>query len=116
MREVAPDELVHPPEALLARYGVCLEDLRAGRITPGYRDLMAHLEAQARALYRTGLKGLPRLRVGKAAIALAALQYQGILDKLKRMGYQNLSRRAHLKPWERLWLLPEAYRLARTGE
>ncbi|GAA6754609.1 phytoene/squalene synthase family protein [Thermus thalpophilus] len=119
LRDVGEDlgrNRVYLPEALLARYGVCLEDLRAGRITPGYRDLMAHLEAQARALYRTGLKGLPRLRVGRAAIALAALQYQGILDKLKRLGYQNLSRRAHLKPWERLWLLPEAYRLARMGE
>ncbi|GLV47155.1 phytoene synthase [Thermus sp. LT1-2-5] len=119
LRDVGEDlalNRVYLPETLLKRFGVALEDLFARRATPGYRALLAHLEAQARALYREGLKGIPKLRVGRAAIALAALQYQGILDKLKRMDYGNLWQRAHLKPWERLWLLPEAYRLARMGE
>ncbi|BDG17497.1 phytoene synthase [Thermus scotoductus] len=119
LRDVGEDlsrNRIYLPEDLLARYGVRVEDLHAGRATPGYRALMAHLEAQARSLYREGLKGIPRLRVGKAAIALAALQYQGILDKLRLMGYENLGQRAHLKPWERLWLIPRAYRLARMAE
>jgi phytoene synthase len=84
------------------------EDLLQGRLSPEYRALMAHLEAPARALYREGLSGLRGVRVGRRAIALAALQYQAILDKLRRSGYDNLRRRAHLKPWERLRLLPRA--------
>ncbi|MEZ0322126.1 MAG: phytoene/squalene synthase family protein [Thermus sp.] len=119
LRDVGEDlarDRVYLPESLLRRFAVSLEDLFARRATPGYRGLLAHLEAQARALYREGLKGIPRLRVGKAAIALATLQYKGILDKLRLMGYENLGRRAHLKPWERLWLLPRAYRLARMAE
>ncbi|MCH1928455.1 squalene/phytoene synthase family protein, partial [Shewanella sp. C31] len=55
------------PEELLERFGVPLEDLRAGRVTPRYRALMAHLEGMARALYRAGLSGLSHLRVGRAA-------------------------------------------------
>ncbi|WP_038057138.1 phytoene/squalene synthase family protein [Thermus amyloliquefaciens] len=106
---------VYLPQELLERYGVRLAHLEEGRVTPEYRALMAHLERRARELYREGLKGLPGLRVGRAAIALAALQYQGILDKLRLMGYDNLNQRAHLRAWERLRLLPRALRLSQTG-
>ena len=74
---------------------------------------VAHLEGKARALYREGLAGLGHLKVGRAAIALAALQYRGILDKLRLSGYDNLGRRAHLKAWERALLLPKAFLAAR---
>ncbi|ULR39933.1 phytoene/squalene synthase family protein [Thermus sp. NEB1569] len=111
LRDVGEDLVrnrLYLPRALLQAHGVRLEDLREGRVTPGYRALMAHLEGRARSLYREGFSGLRHLRVGRAAIAFAALQYQGILDKLRLQGYDNLHRRAHLKPWERLWLLPKA--------
>ncbi|WP_135256137.1 phytoene/squalene synthase family protein [Thermus caldilimi] len=106
---------VYLPAELLERFGVALSDLPEGRITPQYRALMAHLEAKARALYREGLSGLSGLRLGRAAIAMAALQYQGILDKLRLFGYDNLHRRAHLGTWERLRLLPKALLLSRNG-
>lgn len=111
LRDVGEDlgrNRLYLPRTLLQAHGVRLEDLLEGRVTPGYRALMAHLEGRARNLYRQGLSGLRHLRVGRAAITLAALQYQGILDKLRLQGYDNLHRRAHLKPWERLWLLPKA--------
>ncbi len=117
LRDVGEDlrrDRVYLPLDLLRAHGVRVEDLRAGRISPGYRSLMAYLEGKARALYREGLSGLEHLRVGRAAIALAALQYQGILDKLRLQGYDNLHRRAHLKPWERLWLIPKALLAARA--
>jgi phytoene synthase len=118
LRDVGEDlrrDRVYLPRKLLERYGVLLVDLRQGRITPQYRALMAHLEGLARELYHEGLKGLPGLRVGRAAIALAALQYQSILDKLRLMGYDNLHQRAHLKGWERLRLLPRAFWLSQNG-
>lgn len=111
LRDVGEDlgrNRLYLPRTLLQAHGVRLEDLLEGRVTPGYRALIAHLEGRARSLYREGLSGLRHLRVGRAAIALAALQYQGILDKLRLQGYDNLRQRAHLKPWERLWLLPKA--------
>ena len=117
LRDVGEDlaqDRLYLPEELLRAYGVRLEDLLAARVTPGYRALMAYLEARARDLYREGLGGLRHLRLGRAAIALAALQYQGILDKLRLQGYDNLRHRAHLKTWERLKLLPKAFLMART--
>ncbi|TBH21554.1 phytoene/squalene synthase family protein [Thermus thermamylovorans] len=118
LRDVGEDlerDRVYLPQDLLERFGVSLADLHQGRVTPQYRALMAHLEAKARALYREGLSGLGGLRVGRAAIALAALQYQGILDKLRLFGYDNLHRRAYLGTWERLRLLPKALLLSRNG-
>lgn len=118
LRDVGEDlglDRVYLPRELLQRFGVELADLRRGRVTPQYRALLQHLEAKARALYREGFAGLKGLRVGRAAIALAALQYQAILDKLRLQGYDNLSQRAHLKPWERLRLFPQALALARTS-
>lgn len=115
LRDVGEDwrrNRVYLPAELLERFGVSLTQLEEGRITPQYRNLMAHLENRARLLYREGLKGLSGLRVGKAAVALAALQYQVILDKLRLSGYDNLRQRAHLKPWERLRLLPQALRIS----
>lgn len=99
---------VYIPAELLAGYGVSLEDLRHGRVTPAYAALMRELAGEARRLYREGLRGLGHLRNGRAAVALAALQYQGILDKLERGGWDNLSRRASLSPCERFRLLPRA--------
>lgn len=99
---------VYLPAELLLRYGVALEDLRHGRVTPAYVALMRELAKEARRLYREGLRGLRHLRNGRAAVALAALQYQSILDKLEHNGWDNLSRRASLSPYERFKLLPKA--------
>ncbi|WP_027891330.1 phytoene/squalene synthase family protein [Calidithermus chliarophilus] len=99
---------VYLPAELLLRYGVALEDLRHGRVTPAYAALMGELAKEARRLYREGLRGLRHLRNGRAAVALAALQYQSILDKLEHNGWDNLSRRAALSPYERFKLLPKA--------
>jgi phytoene synthase len=96
------------PADLLAAHGIRLADLEERRITPQYRALIAHLESKARALYREGLAGLASLRVGRLAVALAALQYEAILDELRRLGYDNHRHRAHLRPWQRLRLLPRA--------
>ncbi|WP_243029713.1 phytoene/squalene synthase family protein [Thermus altitudinis] len=118
LRDVGEDlgrDRIYLPAELLERFGVSLGHLEEGRITPEYQNLMAYLESQARLLYQEGLKGLSGLRVGKGAVALAALQYQAILDKLRLSGYDNLRQRAHLKPWERLWLLPQAFRMSQKA-
>lgn len=99
---------VYLPAELMDRYGLSLEDLYGGSIQQPYIGLMRELAAAARKLYREGLDGLRYLRQGRAAIALAALQYEGILDKLERSGWNNLSSRASLKTYERLLLLPRA--------
>ena len=99
---------VYLPAELMRKHGVSPEELRRGCVSPRYVALMRELAREARRLYREGLAGLKYLRTGRGAVALAALQYQGILDKLELNGWDNLSRRASLSTYERVMLLPKA--------
>lgn len=97
------------PADLRARHGVELDDLRAGRVTAGYVALLEELVAHAHALYREGWRGIPRLHgVAALGVAVAALNYEGILRKLRQNGFDNLNRRAYLRPVERVALIPRA--------
>ena len=61
------------------------------------------------ALYRQGWQGIPKLKGFSAtAVGVAALNYEGILRKVKQNHYDNLTRRAYLKPVERIALIPRA--------
>lgn len=99
---------IYLPAEMMHRHGVSLEDLRQGQVTGQYVALMRELAREARTLYREGLRGLKHLKNGRGAIALAALQYQGILDKLELGGWDNLNSRASLSTYERVMLLPKA--------
>jgi len=97
------------PADLLAKYGVSLEQLRSGRVTPGYAALIEELADLTHRLYREGWRGIPRLQgVAALGVAVAALNYEAILRKLRRNGYDNLNRRAFLRPVERIALIPRA--------
>lgn len=97
------------PADLRAKHGVDLDDLRAGRITPGYVALLEELAERAHALYREGWRGIPRLHgVAALGVGVAALNYEGILRKLRQNGFDNLNRRAYLRPVERVALIPRA--------
>jgi phytoene synthase len=97
------------PVDLLAEYGVCLDDLRAGKVTANYIELLEHLAQISQQLYRLGWRGIPKLKGPAAmAVAVAAMNYEGILLKLRQNHYDNLTRRAYLKTYERLALIPKA--------
>ena len=97
------------PRELLAKHGVTRSDLSAGVVTPGYVALLEELSEHASALYRQGWQGIPKLNgVAATAVGVAALNYEGILQKLRQNGFDNLTRRAYLRPVERLVLIPKA--------
>lgn len=97
------------PAELRTKYGVTMEQLRSGEITPSYVALLEELATVTQRLYREGWRGIPRLH-GPAAlgVAVAALNYEAILRKLRQNGYDNLNRRAFLRPVERIALIPRA--------
>ncbi len=97
------------PTELLDRHGVMRAELEAAQVTPGYAALLEELAETAAGLYRQGWQGIPKLHgVAATAVGVAALNYEGILNKLRRNGYDNLTRRAYLRPVERLVLIPKA--------
>jgi 15-cis-phytoene synthase len=97
------------PADLRAKHGVSIEDLRAGRITVQYVALLEELATLTHQLYRDGWRGIPRLHgVASLGVAVAALNYEAILRKLRQNGHDNLNRRAFLRPAERVALIPRA--------
>lgn len=112
LRDVGEDlrlDRCYLPRELRRRHGVELDALRRGAVTPGYVALLSEIEDRAHALYRQGWRGIPRLHgVARLAVGVAALNYEGIVHKLRQNRYDNLTRRAHLRPLERLALIPRA--------
>lgn len=88
------------PDAALVRHGVTVEDLRrirrGGRIPPRYQALIEELMAVADADYRTAFEGLPHVPPFFARpVSAAARIYQGIHDRIRSNGYDNLTLRAY---------------------
>ena len=112
LRDVGEDlrrDRCYLPRELLARYRVDIEKLRSGVVDQHYVDLLEDLAARTQALYRQGWNGIPRLHGAAAtAVAVAALNYEGILRKLRQNSYDNLTQRAYLRPLERIALIPRA--------
>lgn len=97
------------PADLRRAHDVELDDLRRGVVTPGYVALLEDLVGRTQDLYREGWRGIPQLRgPARSAVAVAALNYEAILAKLRQNRYDNLTRRAYLRPIERLALIPRA--------
>lgn len=98
------------PKEMLERYNVDLDALRRGEVSSNYIALLEELSELARKLYRSGWQGIPKLKgVAATAVGVAALNYEGILHKLRQNNYNNLTQRAHLKTYERIALIPKAF-------
>lgn len=112
LRDVGEDlamERCYIPNELLRKHNVALKDLRDGEVSEGYIALLEELFDLTHTLYRQGWQGIPKLKGFSAtAVGVAALNYEGILRKVKQNHYDNLTRRAYLKPVERIALIPRA--------
>lgn len=98
------------PQELLTKYGVELDALRRGEVSDNYIALLTELSDLSHKLYRQGWQGIPKLKgVAATAVGVAALNYEAILHKLRQNNHNNLTRRAHLKTYERIALIPKAF-------
>lgn len=97
------------PQTLVNKHHVSLERLQEGHIDENYVALLEELCDLTHTLYRQGWQGIPKLHgVASVAVGVAALNYESILRKLRQNHYDNLSRRAYLRTYERLVLIPRA--------
>ncbi len=96
------------PDDLLQKFNLNRENLFAAVGTPAYSAAMKHLSDMAMELYQEGIEAIPELKVGRAAVRYAALQYRWILFKLEAKGWDNFSSRTSLNALERIRLVPKA--------
>jgi phytoene synthase len=97
IRDVAVDlrrGRVYLPAEDLARFGVTVDALAAGRVTPAVRELLRFECDRAREYYARAARQLPRSdrRTLVAAEIMGAIYFE-ILRRVERSGYDVFSRR-----------------------
>jgi phytoene synthase len=107
---------VYLPEEDLRRFGYAAEELRRGRRSDPFRELMRFQVERTRTYYRQSqpLAGLLR-PPGRAVFLMMARTYEALLDAIERRDYDVFSQRVSLSRWHKLWLalraLPVRYGL-----
>lgn len=92
----------------LHAFGLDEHDIARGEVTDRFRDFMRMQITRVRKLYRTAFPGIRLLhRRGRLAVALAARLYESILTDIEANDYDVFHRRAHVKNWKKILLLPK---------
>ena len=83
------------PADMMRTHQVTEAELNLGQPPAGYAALMEELIAAAESAYRAGFAGVLDLPRGlQLPVAVAGYVYRGILDEIRKSGYDNLARRA----------------------
>ncbi|GAB4480108.1 MAG: phytoene/squalene synthase family protein [Anaerolineae bacterium] len=112
---------IYLPREDMERFGVTEADIAAGVVTDGYRALMQFEIERTHLLYEDAWPGIGLLAPdGRLAIAASAEVYHGILRRLERRAYDNLTHRAVVSTPGKLVMLPRIWwrvrGLDRSGE
>jgi squalene synthase HpnC len=107
-RDLALGRIYLPAEDRV-RFGCADSDLRAGRFTPAFAELMQFEVGRARALFAEGRALVGRVARGFAIpIDLFARGGLAILDRIEARGFDVLTARPTLGRWAKLRLLGHA--------
>jgi phytoene synthase len=94
---------VYLPQDELAAYGVSEDEIAAGRVTPGWRALMAFQASRARAYLEEGLGLLDSLDGRSAAcVGTFAGLYRATLDRIEARGFDVFDGSVRLSPLTKL--------------
>lgn len=104
------------PQDEMAEFGLCEEDIAAGKVTPAWRAFMAHQIERNRLLYAESVPGIALLDPdGRFAIAAAARLYEAILTDIEAHDYNVFERRASLSAWGKMSRLPAIWLRSRRA-
>ncbi|MDQ5952021.1 MAG: 15-cis-phytoene synthase [Patescibacteria group bacterium] len=107
---------VYLPLEDLERFGVTVDDLRSGKITSAFRELMKFEISRARQLYDVAQKGIHYLDAdGQFAVRLAGALYAAILDKIEAADYDVFTARRRTGRLEKLWLTLHVWKTQKRG-
>lgn len=106
LREDLDRGRVYLPTEDLERFGVSEEDLRAGRLTPGFRGLMAFEIARAREYFVRGRAMIPLVDAdARFCPAVLARIYSRLLDRIEARGYDVFRERVRLSAWRKVGIM-----------
>jgi len=109
IREDAGRGRLYLPCEDLRRFGVTEEDLRAGRRTSGFVEMMRFETARARSFYQESAPLLdlihPRSRPSLSALISI---YSRLLERIEQANYDVFTRRVRLSAIEKSWILVRA--------
>ncbi len=96
---------IYLPQDELARFGVPASALLSGTAGPGFRALMDHQVARARASYKRALALLPAAdRAAQRPGLIMAAIYRALLDEIEGCGFRVLDQRVSLTPLRKFWI------------
>ena len=105
-RDLLERDRVYLPAEDLSRFGVSVEDLRAGHATPQYRDLLKFQVDRTQLLFDEGRGLLPLLHPRiRPQISLFSRGGQAILQAIRKQDYDTLTSRPKLTKGQKLTLM-----------
>ena len=112
LRDVGEDrdmDRVYLPKEDMDRFGYSSDDLADGNITHEFIDLMEFQMERAEALYARARVGVNMLNTGRWGIMSGLEVYRGILNGIRRNGYDVFTRRAGSSRLRKLLLVTSAF-------
>jgi phytoene synthase len=97
---------IYLPLEDLDRFGVSEDDIDAGRVTPGFCELVRFEAERCRELYARSDQGFAYIPAEcRLPVRLARVLYARILDKIEQNQCDVFTRRARVPTWEKLAVL-----------
>lgn len=107
---------VYLPQEDLRRFGVSAEDLRAGRLTQGFADLMAFQAGRARDYYARAWRGLPEVdRRRLFAAEIMGRTYFALLRAIETRGFDVFGERVTVPTRRRIAIALACWARSRLG-
>ena len=108
--EAGGKALEYAEDCGLARFQVTEEDLKTGKLSDGFRELMRFEVERAKGFYRRAEQLLPLVHPGgRPTLTIMMNIYRGILDSIERNNYDVHSRRARVSTPRKLGIVAGAW-------
>jgi squalene synthase HpnC len=101
-RDILERDRIYLPQEDMERFGVTERDLREGRVTAGYRELIRFEVERTEGMFDEGAALLPMLKpMYRKQIALFLKGGRAVCAAVRRQGFDTLTRRPRLSKWQK---------------
>ncbi|MFP4287317.1 MAG: phytoene/squalene synthase family protein [Candidatus Izemoplasmataceae bacterium] len=115
LRDVREDfmkDRIYFPKEIMDQFGINIEILRTGLITPEWRNLMTYYIDMAKKKYQVFYEHVELFdKDARFPTFLAAKFYEGILDQIQKHDYSNLNKRHYTSKFKKLMIIFKSKRL-----